>query len=123
MASTARRSEVPVATKTTSKTRPAGAAATPTSKPSNYAAARPRAKKPAVRAADADDRLLHEIGFQLIDDDALDASDVEVAVDAGVVTLSGAVGNKESKRRCVEIAEAASGQPVTNLIKISRRLA
>lgn len=83
---------------------------------------RRRTGKPAVRAVDpnADQRLLEEIGYQLTADDDLDAPDVEVAVEAGVATLTGAVASKEVKRRCGEIAEAASGQPVVNQLKVSR---
>lgn len=75
-----------------------------------------------VRAVDpdADQKLLEEIGYLLTADDDLDAGDVEAQVEAGVVTLTGSVSSKELKRRCGELAETASGQPVVNQLKVSR---
>jgi hypothetical protein len=56
-----------------------------------------------------DERILEEVCDRLADDDRLDASDIEVRVDAGEVTLSGLVRAREDKRRAEDISESVSG--------------
>ena len=51
-----------------------------------------------------DERIREEINDRLTDNDWLDASDVEVAVVAGEVTLSGSVDSRYSKRLAEDIA-------------------
>jgi len=56
-----------------------------------------------------DGRILDDISDRLTDDDRLDASDIEVKVDAGEVTLNGHVASREDKRRAEDLAESVSG--------------
>jgi Flp pilus assembly secretin CpaC len=59
------------------------------------------------------------VNERLSDDYYLDASDIEVSVQGGTVTLSGEVDDRESKRRAEDIAEFCSGvQQVQNNIKV-----
>lgn len=56
---------------------------------------------------------------RLYEDHYLDASDIEVLVQGGTVTLSGEVDDRESKRRAEDIVESCSGvQQVQNNIKV-----
>jgi osmotically-inducible protein OsmY len=56
-----------------------------------------------------DERILEDISDRLCDNPYLDASDVEVNVQAGEVILTGTVENRESKRMAEDISEAVSG--------------
>jgi len=56
-----------------------------------------------------DERILEEVCDRLTEDDRLDASGIEVKVDAGEVTLNGQVGSREDKRRAEDVAESVSG--------------
>ncbi len=50
----------------------------------------------------------------------MDASDIDVTVDSGEVTLSGTVDNRWAKRRAEDIADGVSGvKNVENRIKVS----
>lgn len=56
---------------------------------------------------------------RLSDDWRIDASDVEVAVAAGEVTLSGTVASRQDKRRAEDIADDCSGvKHVQNNLRI-----
>jgi hypothetical protein len=67
----------------------------------------------------SDERIKEDIQDRLTDDDGVDASDVEVAVKDGEVTLSGTVPSRHCKRCAEEIAENVSGvQQVLNSIKV-----
>jgi osmotically-inducible protein OsmY len=69
----------------------------------------------------SDERIREDVSDRLSDDDFVDASDVEVSVERGVVTLSGRVQSRHEKRRTVDIAEAVSGvTDVLNLIRVGR---
>jgi hypothetical protein len=57
----------------------------------------------------SDGRILDDISDRLSDDDRLDASDIEVKVEAGEVTLNGHVASREDKRRAEDLAESVSG--------------
>jgi len=57
----------------------------------------------------ADVRILEDVNDRLSDDGRLDASDIEVTVEAGEVTLNGRVASREDKRRAEDLAEQASG--------------
>jgi hypothetical protein len=57
----------------------------------------------------SDERVREDINDRLTDDRRLDASEIEVAVLEGEVTLSGTVFRREDKRRAEDIAEHVSG--------------
>jgi len=68
----------------------------------------------------SDDRIRKEIYGRLFDDTDLDASDIEVSVDNGVVTLSGSVDSLWDKRRAEDIAKSVSGvMEVNNKLRAS----
>jgi osmotically-inducible protein OsmY len=62
----------------------------------------------------SDDRIRKEINGRMFDDTDLDASDIEVSVDNGVVTLSGSVDSLWDKRRAEDIAKSVSGVTEVN---------
>ena len=67
----------------------------------------------------SDERIREDVSDRLSDDHWLDASDIEVKVENGEVTLSGTVAGRESKRRAERLAEGAGGvSHVQNNIKI-----
>lgn len=57
----------------------------------------------------SDDRIRDDVCDWLTEAADVDASDIEVQVTAGVVTLSGAVENRYAKRRAEDLAESVSG--------------
>jgi osmotically-inducible protein OsmY len=57
----------------------------------------------------SDERIAEEIGDRMTENDWLDASDVDVAVVNGEVTLSGTVDSRYAKRLAEDIAESVSG--------------
>lgn len=57
----------------------------------------------------SDDRIREDVSEILMHDDDLDASDIEVEVRDGVVTLSGEVENRFEKRLAEDCAEMAPG--------------
>lgn len=61
----------------------------------------------------ADERIEEDVNDRLSDDPQLDATDIEVSVDASEVTLNGQVANRRDKRRAEDCAESVSG--VTNV--------
>lgn len=69
----------------------------------------------------SDDRIRDEICDCMTDDPMLDASEVEVMVVHGEVTLSGSVSSRDQKRRAEDVAERISGvRDVTNQLRITR---
>jgi osmotically-inducible protein OsmY len=69
----------------------------------------------------SDERIEENINDALTDDDQLDASEIEVSVKNGEVTLSGTVAERDSKRRAEELAESISGvNNVENRIRVSK---
>jgi hypothetical protein len=56
-----------------------------------------------------DSRILEDVSDRLADDGRLDASDIEVVVATGEVTLNGIVRSRPDKRRAEDLAERASG--------------
>jgi len=56
-----------------------------------------------------DERIKEDVNDRLSDDPMLDASDVEVSVATGEVTLNGLVTSRQDKRRAEDLAEAVSG--------------
>ena len=59
--------------------------------------------------ARSDDRIREEICDRLTDDPMIDASEVEVTVSSGEVTLAGTVDRREIRRRAEDLAERISG--------------
>lgn len=57
----------------------------------------------------SDDRIKEDINDRLTDDFYLDASDIDVEVNNGEVTLTGTVDSRFAKRRAEDIAEDVSG--------------
>ncbi len=67
----------------------------------------------------ADDRIRDEICDCMTDDAVLDASEIEVAVVQGEVTLTGSVSSRDQKRRAEDVAERISGvRDVTNQLRV-----
>ncbi len=68
----------------------------------------------------SDERIKDDINDRLSDDPYVDASDIEVLVENGEVTLSGRVMSKAIKRRAEDIADSVSAVTnVENRIRIS----
>ncbi len=66
-----------------------------------------------------DYRIAEDINERLYEDPFVDASNVEVLVTQGDVTISGTVENKYFKRRAEEISEAVSGvKNIVNKIRV-----
>jgi osmotically-inducible protein OsmY len=59
--------------------------------------------------ARSDERVREDINDRLSDDSWIDASEIEVQVKDGEVTLSGQVERREDKRRAEDLAEQVSG--------------
>lgn len=57
----------------------------------------------------SDERIKEDVNDRLSDDGNLDASDMEVDVANGEVTLSGRISHRWDKRRAEDLAEAVSG--------------
>ncbi|HWI16790.1 MAG TPA: BON domain-containing protein [Vicinamibacterales bacterium] len=72
----------------------------------------------------SDDRIREEICDCMTDDPVLDASEIEVVVEQGEVTLTGSVESRDQKRRAEDVAESVSGvRDVTNQLRVSRNSA
>jgi hypothetical protein len=68
----------------------------------------------------SDERIREDVCERLTDDPQIDASNLEVTVKGGEVTLSGTVNSREDKRRAEECAEDISGvKDVHNGLRIS----
>ncbi len=71
----------------------------------------------------SDERIREDINDRLTDDWRIDASDVEVTVNNGMVTLTGRVNSREEKRRAEDIAERVSGvTDVSNQLRVGREV-
>jgi osmotically-inducible protein OsmY len=57
----------------------------------------------------SDERMLEDVSDRLTDDPHLDASEIQVAVTDGEVTLTGTVDRREARRRAEDLAESVSG--------------
>jgi osmotically-inducible protein OsmY len=67
----------------------------------------------------SDDRLREDVSDMLMADDQLDASEIEVQVKNGEVTLTGTVEDRWAKRRAEDLAEQAMGvRDVMNQIRV-----
>jgi osmotically-inducible protein OsmY len=69
----------------------------------------------------SDERVLEDVCSRLSDDDYIDATNIEVKVEGGEVTLTGTVNEREQKRRAEDLVERISGvRDVENHIKVRR---
>ena len=57
----------------------------------------------------SDERIKEDVSDRLAEDRYVDASDIEVAVENGEVTLSGSVDDRQARRRAEDLAEQVSG--------------
>jgi osmotically-inducible protein OsmY len=57
----------------------------------------------------SDDRIKEDVSDRLADDPWVDASEIEVSVSSGEVTLSGTIDSRETRRRAEDIVERVSG--------------
>jgi osmotically-inducible protein OsmY len=57
----------------------------------------------------SDDRIREDVNDRLGDDDWIDASEIDVQVSSGDVTLTGTVNSRNEKRRAEDIVEQVSG--------------
>jgi hypothetical protein len=71
----------------------------------------------------SDDRIKEEVCDRLSMNDEVDASDIEVKVQGGEVTLEGSVENRRMKHMAEDIAESVSGvQDVHNHVRVRKGL-
>jgi len=69
----------------------------------------------------SDERIKEDVCDRLCQNSAVDASEIEVTVSSGEVSLSGTVFAREDKRRAEDLAEAVSGvREVHNNLRVSR---
>jgi osmotically-inducible protein OsmY len=70
----------------------------------------------------SDERLRDEVSDRLMADDTIDASDIEVQVRDGEVTLTGTVTDRMAKRRAEDCAEVVMGvRDVMNQLRVQTR--
>lgn len=70
----------------------------------------------------SDDRIREDVSDRLTDDAYIDASDIDVRVEKGEVTLAGHVDDRHAKRRAEDIAESVSGVGhVQNNLRVRER--
>jgi osmotically-inducible protein OsmY len=68
----------------------------------------------------SDDRIKEDINDRLSDDPFIDATEIDVAVTNGEVTLTGSVDHRSTKRRAEDLAESISGvKQVENRIRVT----
>lgn len=69
----------------------------------------------------SDERIREDLCERLAMDHHVDASDIEVAVSGGTVTLTGTVSDRRAKRRAEDLCESINGvKDVENQIRVSR---
>jgi len=69
----------------------------------------------------SDDRIREDVCERLAHDHYVDASDIEVTVSAGIVTLAGTIDHRGSKRRAEDIAESVGGvRDVQNNLRLAQ---
>jgi len=69
----------------------------------------------------SDNRIYDDINDYLSEDSFVDASDIEVRVTNGEVTLMGSVDSRADKRRAEDIAESVSGvKNIENRLRVKR---
>ncbi|MDQ2657664.1 MAG: BON domain-containing protein [Bacteroidota bacterium] len=71
----------------------------------------------------SDDRIKEDVNDRLSDDPFIDASDIDVSVSNGEVSLTGHVDHRSTKRRAEDIAESVSGvKNVENRIRVGQAM-
>jgi hypothetical protein len=69
----------------------------------------------------SDERIRDEVCDRMTEDPMLDASEIEVEVRQGEVTLCGSVMSRDQKRRAEDVAERVGGvKDVTNQLRVTR---
>ena len=69
----------------------------------------------------SDERIREDVCDRLADDPHIDASDIEIGVKQGEVTLTGFVRDREDKRHAEDLAERISGvREVHNSLRVNR---
>lgn len=69
----------------------------------------------------SDEKIKEDVQERLYHDSFIDASDIEVSVNDGEVTLSGTVDHKQTRRRAEDCADSVSGVKNVSLnLKINR---
>ncbi len=69
----------------------------------------------------SDERIKEDVSDRLADDPWVDASEIDVTVNASEVTLSGSVDTREARRRAEDIVERVSGVSyVQNNLRVQR---
>lgn len=69
----------------------------------------------------SDERIKEDINDRLSDDPFIDASDIDVTISSGEVTLTGTVDHRSSKRRAEDLAESVSGvKNVENRLRVGQ---
>lgn len=70
----------------------------------------------------SDERIREDVNDRLTEDPILDASDIDVTVSSGEVTLTGTVGSRDEKRRAEDMAEQVSGaRHVQNNLRVQQQ--
>ena len=70
----------------------------------------------------ADPRIAEEINERLTDDPYVDATDIDVSVEDGIVHLKGTVRSRNEKRRADDIAGYCRGvRDVMNALRVAQR--
>lgn len=92
--------------------------------PSEQHGTGPHAGKGPKNYRRADARVLEDVSQALHDHADVDASEIEVACEGGVVTLRGGVGDRRQKRLAEDCAQACAGvQDVQNELRVQDRFA
>lgn len=69
----------------------------------------------------SDERIREDVCEYLTHDERVDATNIDVKVESGVVILSGTVDDRMAKRRAEDIAESCAGvKDVRNEIRLDR---
>lgn len=70
----------------------------------------------------SDERIREEVSDALMDDGRIDASEIEVDVTSGQVTLRGTVDSRETKRAAEDVVDGVSGvHDVQNMLRVETR--
>jgi osmotically-inducible protein OsmY len=71
----------------------------------------------------SDEKIRDDVNDRLYHDPFIDASDIEVTVSDGDVTLTGTVDSRDTKHRAEDCAEEVTGvKDVSNNLKINRSM-
>lgn len=69
----------------------------------------------------SDERIREDVNDRLTEDPYLDATNIEVSVSEGYVTLSGMVESRDDKRRAESLTESVAGvSDVSNQLRVNR---